>query len=179
MDGMETTLETRPDLTAVCAEFAAVAVSVPYGIRDPLGAVRLPPDPFALLDVSLDGIRPTEASYLLARRLSVSIGGAAILDEHVGSLASAPETDLRTFARGQGQIFFADSFVAAATSDEANLRRGMPLDEAARRDYARWDAHCGHVFGLYDPQIHALIFTPQATPLNHERLSLHELGHAR
>jgi hypothetical protein len=159
-------------------ELAGLADPELCGIRDPLGAVRLPPDPFALLDVSLDGFRPNEASYRLATCLAVSIGGAAILDEHVCSLAVAPEPDLRAFSGSRGRIFFAESFLAAATSDEANVRRGMPLDTAARRDYARWDASNGHVFGLYDPQIHALIFTLQATPLNHEHVTLHELGHA-
>lgn len=165
-------------LSGGLGELAVLADPELCGIRDPLGAVRLPPDPFALLDVSLEGFRPSEASYRLATSVAVSIDGAAILDEHVRSLAVAPEPDLRTFVGSRGQIFFAESFRAAATSDEANVRRGMPLDAAARRDYARWDASNGHIFGLYDPQIHALIFTPQVTPLNHERVTLHELGHA-
>lgn len=148
------------------------------GIRDPLGAVRLPPDPFSLLDVPMDAARPSEASYRLAQALAVQVNGAEVLQEHLRSLSAAPEHDLRLFSETRGRIFFADNFVAAATSDEANFRRGMPLDASARRDYGRWDRRPGHVFGLYDPQIHALIFTSQATPLNHERVTLHELGHA-
>jgi hypothetical protein len=121
---------------------------------------------------------PCEASYQLARSLALSIDGTTILDEHVGSLAVAPVHDLQSFAQSRGRILFAESFVAAATSDIANIRRGMPLDAAGRQDYARWDAKPGHVFGLYDPQIHSLIFTTQTMPLNHERVTLHELGHA-
>jgi hypothetical protein len=144
--GLESPVSLDLGLSGGVGELAVVADPEMCGIRDPLGAARLPPDPFALLDVSLEGFRPSEASYRLATSLAVSIDGAAILDEQVGSVAVAPEPDLRTFVGSRGQVFFAASFLAAATSDEANVRRGMPLDAAVRRDYARWDASNGHVF---------------------------------
>jgi hypothetical protein len=176
--GLQTPDLTHPGSNRYLAGLAGLSDMDMCQMRDPLGAVRLPPDPFALLDVSVDGMRPSEASYRLAQSLCLRIDGARILEEHVQSLAVVPEHDLRRFAFSSGRIFFAESFVAAATCDAANVRRGMPLDAAARRDYGRWDASSGHIFGLYDPLIHALIFTPQSVPLNHEHVSLHELGHA-
>ena len=176
-------LAARPLIDRPLSNFARAGAAVAlghdaFGIRDPLGAVRLPPDPLAPLDVSLDGFRPSEGSYRVAASLAVSVDGTAVLEDHIASLAGAPETDLLALRASRGQILFARTFLAAATSDVANRMRGLPLDAAGRNDYVRWDNAMGHVFGLYDPQIHALIFTPQAVPINHERVTLHELGHA-
>jgi hypothetical protein len=131
------------------------------------------------MDLPLDGVRPTEESYRVARSLVIRIGAASILEEHLFSLAAAPLEDLRSFARERGAIIFADTFLGAATSAEAGVRRGSPLDGAARRRFTEFDAAGERVFGVYDPQLHALIFTPHATPSNHEHVTLHELGHAR
>lgn len=146
--------------------------------RDPLGAVRRPPDPFALGDICTDAVRPSEASYQLARSLAVQVDGVDLLEEHLCSLAVAPEQDMLSFQHARGTIFFAETFVAAATCVQAGFRRGAPLDRNARARYEEFDADRGRVFGVFDPGMNALIFTSQAIPANHERVTLHELGHA-
>jgi hypothetical protein len=148
-------------------------------IRSPFGALRLPPDPLSMLDVSGSGSRQCQESYELACSMAVAIGTARVLDEHIGSLAAAPPADLLAFRRERGSILFANSFLGAVTSDEANVRRGRPLNPARHGDFQYFDARRERVFGLYEPELHALLFTPHAVPLNHERVTLHELGHAR
>jgi hypothetical protein len=146
--------------------------------RDALGPIRMPPDPFALLDVPLEGCRPSMESIAAARELSISIDGASVIDEHVLALAVAPTHDLHRLKWSNCAIMFANSFLAAADSEEANWRRQGPLREESRRYYESLDLVASDVFGLYDQEIHALIFTPVAYPINHERVTLHELGHA-
>ena len=154
------------------------ALATVYPGREPLGPVRLPPDPFSLMDVATDATRPTEMSYELARSLAICVGETGLLDAHLISLAVAPQQNLQTFAQSRGTIFFAETFLQAVCSDEANFRRGGPVDPAVRHRYADFDRAGERIFGVYDPQMHSLIFTPQATPANHERVTLHELGHA-
>lgn len=169
---------TATPVSADRSAFESGAAARIHQNRNPLAAVRRPPDPFALGDVCTDAARPSEASYELARMLAVRVGEAELLDAHLYSLAVAPVQDLLCFKRAGGTIFFADTFLAGATSIEAGLQRGAPLDRAARTRYEDLDADPGHVFGVFDPMMHALIFTPQATPANHEQITLHELGHA-
>lgn len=145
------------------------------GVLDP---IRLPPDPFDVLDQASDASAPTAESCAVARSLLISVGGTPELTAHVTSLASAPVDHLRTFAARRGCIICAPTFLEAVTCDEANLRRGWPLPSTAQREFKDLDARAGHVFGLYVEHLHALVFTPQAVPLNHERVTLHELGHA-
>lgn len=146
--------------------------------RDPLRAVRRPPDPFSLLDTSVDALRATEQSLATARSLAQSIDGAPIDDALLGALAVVPLNNLFVFKRRRGQIFFAETFLAAAESDQANERRGRPLDAAIRSEYLELDQAGDHVFGIYHQEFDALVFTGRARPLNHERVVLHEFGHA-
>jgi hypothetical protein len=147
-------------------------------VRSPLAAVRRPPDPFSLLEVSVDGAAPHEESYDIARELSIAVAGGEILEAHVGSLAVVPPKDMRRFRSERGRILFADSFLSAVESDLANRLRGGPLEPIVRPDFIELDEGAAPVFGIYAPDLHALVFTPKHEPLNHERVTLHEMGHA-
>lgn len=147
-------------------------------MRDPLRAVRRPPDPFSLLDTAADALRVNEHSLVIARSLVQSIDGAPVDEALLGALAVVPPNNLSSFKRRGGRIFFADTFLAAAESDQANQRRGRPLDAAVRNEYRGLDRAGDHLFGIYDQEFDALVFTGLARPLNHERVMLHEFGHA-
>lgn len=55
------------------------------------------------MDVCLDGTRASEASYRLAKSLALSVDGTPILEDHLSSLAMAPEHDLESFADSRGR----------------------------------------------------------------------------
>jgi hypothetical protein len=145
---------------------------------DPCKAVRRPPDPFDLLEAPFEGLRTSEESVDVAMSMALSIDGTAV-DDHVGGLAAAPPDDLRRFQLEGGRILFARTFIDAATSPVADRLRHAPLDDLARYEYEAMDAQPEHHFGAYDSKMHSIIFTASALPLNYERVSLHELGHAR
>jgi hypothetical protein len=148
-----------------------------FEVRDPLRAVRMPPDPFSLLDVALDGLRPCEETYTMAKSISKPVD--SWVDERLlGALAVVPPNNMKAFKQRRGAILFADSFLGAAESDIANRRRGRPPAPGVRRGYQELDRLGARVFGIYDEQIDALVFTGAARPLNHERVALHEFGHA-
>lgn len=147
-------------------------------IRDPLRAVRRPPDPFSLMDVPLDGACPSEESLAIARSLAVSVDGVPIDERFVSPLAFVPVGNLRAFKLRGGEIAFARSYLEAIDSDYGNERRGYPLNEAALAMYRRFDQPRPPVYGLFDPPMDALIFSNAVTPVNHERVVLHEFGHA-
>ena len=154
------------------------ALAVPFAIRDPLRAVRRPPDPFALLDTALDACRINEQTYAIAGSLTASVQGTKVDDWLVRSLAVVPSNNMRAFARRGGRIIFAESFLGAAESDLAEQRRGRPLHPGVRRAYVEFDQEAEHIFGVYDQEFDALVFTGKAMPLNHERVIVHEFGHA-
>lgn len=150
----------------------------PFATNDPLRAVRRPPDPFSLLDTTLDACRVNEETYAIARSLTESVQGAVVDSWLVRSLAVAPLNNMRAFARRRGTIIFADSFLGAAESALAERRRGRPLDPHVRWAYIEFDKDAEQIFGVYDQELDALVFTRKATPLNHERVIVHEFGHA-
>lgn len=152
--------------------------TAPFAVRNPLRAVRRPPDPFALLDAALDACRVNEQTYATARSLVETVRGAKADDWLVRSLAIVPPNNMRAFSRRHGRIVFADSFLAAAESDLANERRGRPMHPGVRQAYIEFDQEAGHIFGVYDQEFDALVFSGKATPLNHERVIVHEFGHA-
>lgn len=155
------------------------AAGQPRAVRNPLDAIRRPPAPFSLLNTSPDALRFNEQSFSIAHAAAVSIADAPIDDAFLYGVAVAPPNNLYAFKRRGGRVLFAASFVAAVCSDEANERRGRPLGAAARGAYEDCDETSAQIFALYDPPLDAIIFSSAAPPpLNHERVVLHEFGHA-
>jgi hypothetical protein len=174
---MTATVTTGPGVAAPHERRVLSPFAIQRGI-DARRAIRLPPDPFWLWDTPLDGSRPSEESIAVARSIAIQIDGAPI-DDHVGGLASAPVEDLRALRSEGGRILFAPTFVAAVDSIDANRLRGRPIHPATRAQYVEMDRFPHRYFGAYDRELHAMIFTGSDLPLNYERISLHELGHAR
>jgi hypothetical protein len=148
----------------------------PHGIRNPLRPIRRPPDYFAPLDRTGDAFPPDEQTFHGARAVAGAIGDADIDERLLRWLSQVPLTDMRAFARRGGRIVFASSFLGAANGDEANRRRGRPLDPATYSAYADFDRTA--VFGAYDDELDWMIFTGSARSIDGERLVLHEFGHA-
>lgn len=130
------------------------------------------------MDVSLDGARANEESFRLARSLAVPLEGAHIDDGLIDPLTYVPVHNIAEFCRRGGKILFAGSYSTAVRSDYASERRGYPLSSAAVRMYQEFDDPRRPVYGLYDAPLDALVFSNALAPKNHERLVLHEFGHA-
>jgi hypothetical protein len=131
-----------------------------------------------LLDTTLDACRASDLTYTVARSLTETVQSAKVDDCLVGSLSVVPANNMREFAHRQGRIIFADSFLGAAESDLAAQRRARPLDPTVRQAYIELDQDAERIFGIYDQEFDALVFTGRATPLNYERVVVHEFGHA-
>lgn len=162
-------------LAAVEAQLASQPICA---ARDPLRAVRRPPDPHSLMAVCFDGLPVSEEALRTATTLAQAVGTVSVDRRLVGPLAYVPLNNLIAFKRRGGQILFAKSYLSAVDSDDANIRRGYPLTEAQRRMYAEFDDPTPPVYGLYDPELDALVFSTALEPINHEHLVLHEFGHA-
>jgi hypothetical protein len=152
--------------------------AVAHSIQHPLGPIRLPLQPWTRLDIPTDCLRPHEESVTLARSIAVCVGGASVSSAHLEALAVAPVPDLTRLKRTHGRIIFAETFHAAITSEESDRYRGHPVHPATASEYSALDAHQAGVPGVYDREIHALIFPTTFEPVDHERVMLHELGHA-
>lgn len=143
-----------------------------------LPPVRRPLDPFALREMPMDGCRVSEESLRLALRMGSSVDESEVNEDLLNALAIAPVAHLRLFSHAGGRILFGRTFVAVATSDEANRMRGRPISDRDLATFIEYDAAGANVLGLYDGGTNALLFTATAQAADAERIILHELGHA-
>lgn len=95
-------------LAAVEAQLASEPVCA---ARDPLRAVRRPPDPHSLMAVCFDGLPASEEALRTAITLARAVGTAAVDLRLIGPLAYVPLNNLITFKRRGGQILFAKSYL--------------------------------------------------------------------
>ncbi|MEA2189625.1 MAG: hypothetical protein QOK16_4636 [Solirubrobacteraceae bacterium] len=128
--------------------------------------------------VCFDGLPVSEEALRTANTLVQPVGTASVDLRLIEPLAYVPLNNLIAFKKRGGQILFAKSYLSAVDSDDANVRRGYPLTEAQRRMYAEFDEPKPPVYGLYDPELDALVFSTALEPINQEHLVLHEFGHA-
>jgi hypothetical protein len=173
-----TTTATRAKDVDLGAEAFAVRAPIVQGAIDVRRSIRRPPDPFSLLDTPADGLRRTDEAFEVAESIACSVDGAQIDSSYLAGLSTAPAEDLETFKDERGRILFGSSFAAAADSQVANQIRRRPIDPANLSAYKEMDRFPNRYFAAYDQELHAILFTEAAPQLNHERVTLHELGHA-
>jgi hypothetical protein len=141
--------------------------------------VRAAPDEFASLAESRPGSRASEASWLLARRLSVVVGEhAPVIDRYLAVLAMAPAEHLQLLLRRGTRIVFAPTIEHALLSEPACKKRGTPPSAAERMKLRSEYSPESGTAAIFDPVLDFLIFPTHYCARDLERVVLHELGHA-
>ncbi len=142
-------------------------------------AARRGTNPFSSLHIAGNGTRSCEASWRLAREMTVLLGPhAPVVEAYHSAMSMAPPHHLAVLRRRSGCAVFGPTIPAVLSSDWAAERRGRRLSA-----HELWDLRMDYSLesrtaAAYDPELDALVLPTSYVTRDIERVVLHELGHA-
>lgn len=143
------------------------------------GPVRPAPDPFSTGADVIDGFRPSEEAWLIARRMSTRIGeDRPVIERYLDAFSVAPASHLRTLERRGARILFAPTIYHGLVSEWATERRQRQLSASEKFQIRTECSPESRTAAVYDESIDAIVLPTTYGANDLEHVVLHELGHA-